>query len=92
MENKMVYVLKVQSEHEEYPTSSEIIGVYSDKEHARKQMKEYFDEELEEWKSEYDYHDDDLELQKGSDICSIFDKVNGIRYTEFVVDEFEVED
>jgi hypothetical protein len=87
-----VYVVKVQREHEEYTTSSEIVGVYFSKESARKQMKKNFDEEVEYWKNEYGYHDDDLTLKEGTDVCSVYDGVGGIEFTEFEISEIEVED
>lgn len=88
----VVYVVKVQREHESYTTSSGIVGVYSNKESARKQMKENFDEEVECWKSEYGYNDDDLTLREGTDLCSVYDGVGGIEFTEFEISEVEVED
>lgn len=88
----VVYVVKVQREHESYAASSGIVGVYSNKESARKQMKENFDEEVECWKSEYGYNDDDLTLREGTDLCSVYDGVGGIEFTEFEISEVEVED
>lgn len=88
---QVVYVVKAQREHEEYTTSSEIVGVYTNKESARKQMKKSFNEEIEEWKNEYGYHDDDLTLKEGTDVCSIYDSVGGIEFTEFEISEIVVE-
>ena len=84
-ENNRFFVLYAHREHEEYVSSTEIVGVYRSEESALKALKEHADAEYKEWLDGFNYNDDDIERKNSTFRVSLYDKVGGVEYTEFEV-------
>lgn len=80
---KKVYVLTALREHESYNTSNDVLGVYKSKESAEKAMNDAFDKEIAKWQE--DMNGDEFDVKRDSEMCSIYDTIGGVEYTEFAI-------
>ena len=80
-----VYVLTALREHESYTTSNEVVGVYKSHEGAERAMNDALDEEIVRWKENTSVKGEKFEIKRGSEMCSIYDTIGGIEYTEFSI-------
>ena len=85
MNNESVFVLYAHREHEEYVSSTEILGVYRSEESALNALKEQVDAEYNWWIDEFNYNADDFERKNSTFRVSLYDKFGGVEYTEFEV-------
>lgn len=84
-----VYVLSAHRDHEEYPSSTEVIAVFADEKAAIARMFKESEKELAEWQKECDLSD--IEITDKETSTSLFNLANNIEFTNFSVDEREVE-
>ena len=80
-----VYVLTALREHESYTTSDDVVGVYKTKESAEEAMNNALDKEIARWKENTSVEGEKFEIKRGSEMCSIYDTIGGIEYTEFSI-------
>lgn len=80
-----VHVLTALREHESYTSSTDVVGVYKSKENAEKAMNDALDKEIAQWKKNMSIDVEEFEIKRDSEMCSIYDTIGGIEYTEFSI-------
>ena len=80
-----VYVLTALREHESYTSSDDVVGVYKSKESAEKAMNDALDREIAQWKKNMSMDVEEFEIKRESEMCSVYDTIGGIEYTEFSI-------
>ena len=80
-----VYVLTALREHESYTSSNDVVGVYKSKESAEKAMNDALDREIAQWKKNMSMDVEEFEIKRESEMCSVYDTIGGIEYTEFSI-------